>query len=320
MKCLGLLRRLSLNFLFLFVFFFAVSAFGADVVLKDKAKVSSDFVYLKDIAVIKGSPVERQVLSGIVVSDSPYLCRTKVLNVNDVKNRVIDFLKKNGVNVKVSFKGSPIVEVKRLCAELPADKISQRLKSLIEKEYPGYIFVSASVPHITLPYSNFKTVISIQSLGDYYGRALCQVVVNGSVVKRIWIPFRVERKVSVVVAKRVIPKGKVISGADVVVKGIPQSKARDGIASLSEVVGKVAKRDFRAGEVIKRRDLVPNFIVFKGKPVKVIYDSGGIHIELLGVPMENGALGDIIRVKNISTGKQLICKVIGKNTVTFVSH
>ena len=319
MRCSGRLLRLSLNAFFL-LFFLLSSALGAEVVLKDKAVVSSDFVYLKDIANITGTPVEKQILSGIVVSDSPYLCRTKVINAGDVENRVVTFLKKNGVNLKVVFKGSPIVEVKRSCGVLPADKIAKTLKDLVEKEYPDYIFVSASVPQITLPYSHFKTIVSIQSLGDYYGRALCKVVVNGSVVKRIWIPFRVERKVRVVVAKRDIPKGRVISRADVTVKGVPQSKARDGVISLSEVIGKVARRDFRAGEVIKRRDLMPNFIVFRGKPVKVIYDSGGIHIELLGVPMENGALGDIIRVKNISTGKQLICKVIGKNTVIFLSR
>lgn len=320
MKCLEQLRRLSLNFFILFVVLFVAPAFGADIILKSSAEVSSDTVYLKDIAVIEGSITEKRILSNIVISDSPYLCRTKVLNVDDVKRKVRDFLKRSGKNIEVSFKGSSSVEVKRSCGELPVEEVSNQIKTLLEKDYPDYIFISASVPNVTLPYSRFKTVVSIQSLGDHYGRALCRVVVNGSVVRRIWIPFRIEKKVSVVVARRVIPKGKVISDADVVVKGVPKSKARGGVASLSEVVGKVAKRDFREGEVIKSRDLVPNFVVFRGRPVKVIYNSGAIHIELLGIPLENGALGDIIRVKNISTGKQLICKVIGKNTVVFLSR
>ena len=315
MRCLERLLILSLS-----VFSLFFNAYGAEIILKNSIVVNTDDVYLGSVAEIKGSKLEKEILKDIKIASSPYLCKSKILNEGEIERRVKEFLKFNGVDLTVNFKGSPVVQVKRACGLLPQEKVIERIKLLIDKLYPDYVFISASVPKIVLPYSSFDLSVSISSLSSYYGRAVCKVLKKGKVVKTVWIPFRVEKKVYVVVAKRNIPAGEILTYRDVEIRPVPESRGRNGLISLKEVVGKVVKRDIRAGEVIKRRDLKPNFIVLRGKPVKVIYDLGSIHIELLGLPMENGALGDIIKVKNISTGKKLLCKVVGQNTVVFLSR
>ncbi len=53
----------------------------------------------------------------------------------------------------------------------------------------------------------------------------------------------------------------------------------------------------------------------KNQKVKIVYINKNIKIELLGISLENGKEGDYIKVKNISTGKEIIGKVISGDTV-----
>ena len=61
----------------------------------------------------------------------------------------------------------------------------------------------------------------------------------------------------------------------------------------------------------------PHYLVKRGNPVKVVYVKGPIKIEIIGIALENGREGDIIKVKNPSTGKILPCRVVGENVVLF---
>ncbi|MEO2068742.1 MAG: flagellar basal body P-ring formation chaperone FlgA, partial [Desulfurobacteriaceae bacterium] len=209
--------------------------------------------------------------------------------------------------------------VKRVCIYLKEDELKKRIVSLFRKKFPDWEIVSISVPRIIIPYSSFKDSLEVEKLDRRYARVRYTIFRNGKPVKRVFITLRVEKKQSVVVAKKNIPKGKIITFEDLEVVKLPESKAKNTFLSKEEVIGRVARRDIRKGEVIRERDILPHFIVFKGKPVKVVYSSGTIHIEILGIALENGSLGDIIKVKNISTGKVLLCRVIGNGIVKFLS-
>jgi len=55
--------------------------------------------------------------------------------------------------------------------------------------------------------------------------------------------------------------------------------------------------------------------VVKNQKVSIVYLNKNIKIQMLGVALENGKEGDYIKVKNISTGKELVGKVISNDTV-----
>jgi flagella basal body P-ring formation protein FlgA len=202
--------------------------------------------------------------------------------------------------------------------KIDRERIKEAVVEFFRENYPDYVVLSVSAPSVSIPYGRFEERISLDSLGERYARVKYELLVDSVPFKKFWIPVRVDKKVDAVVASRDIPKGKVVTLQDVKREKLPSLRVRGGVLTIESVVGKVAKRNIRAGEVIKERDLEPNFVVKKGKPVKLIYESGGIHVELLAVALENGAVGDIIKVKNVSTGKVLVCKVIGENTVKFL--
>jgi flagella basal body P-ring formation protein FlgA len=55
--------------------------------------------------------------------------------------------------------------------------------------------------------------------------------------------------------------------------------------------------------------------IVKNQKVSIVYLNKNIKIQMLGVALENGKEGDYIKVKNISTGKELVGKVISNDTV-----
>ncbi|WP_243644901.1 flagellar basal body P-ring formation chaperone FlgA [Phorcysia thermohydrogeniphila] len=294
-------------------------AFAAEVVLKNDVKVSGEKVFLKDVADIRGAPAEVQLLSDIFITSSPPPCRERTLSKKRVAERIVRFLEENGISFKeIRVTGPSLIRMTRPCVRLDRERVKAAVVEFFNKNYPDYVVLSVSAPSVAIPYEHFEERISLDSLGDRYARVKYEILVKGVPIRKFWIPVRIDKKVEVVVAARDIPKGKVISPSDLKKEKLPSLKVRRGALTFESVIGKVAKRDIRAGEVIKGRDLEPNFVVKKGKPVKLIYESGGIHVELLAVALENGAVGDIIKVKNVSTGKVLVCKVIGENTVKFL--
>ncbi|RKQ63238.1 flagella basal body P-ring formation protein FlgA [Thermovibrio guaymasensis] len=322
MKCSERLLALRLNLFFfvLFLFFPSLVSFAAEVLVKEEATVGGNRVFLSDVAEIKGNPLELEILRKVPISSSPQPCRSLTISKKEIAEKIVLYLKENRVSFKeIEVKGAPYVKVRRNCTVVGGERIKRLIEEFLKRNYPQLVLISVPTPSFKLPVKEFKDEVSLKSLGRNYARFVYKVYSNGELVKKVWLTAKVDRKVKVVTAKTPIPKGSLIRPDMVEFREIPSRQARGALSDLKNVVGKVANRDFLPGEVFKSRDLKPNFIVRKGKPVKVVYIRGPIHIELLGIALENGAVGNIIRVKNISTGKILRCRVEKDGSVTFLS-
>ncbi len=137
-------------------------------------------------------------------------------------------------------------------------------------------------------------------------------------VKKIPVTLKILRYHRAFLAARDIPKGKVITPEDLSTKRVRLYNSLQKALRLDDVVGSVAKRTIRAGQRIKPYMIEPDYAVKRRSSVKILYRKNGIKIELLGIALENGKRGDIIRVKNISTNKVLRCKVLSSGSVLFV--
>jgi len=123
-------------------------------------------------------------------------------------------------------------------------------------------------------------------------------------------------QVQVVGAKRDIIKSKILEEEDLtyITIGYKQSGTFENI---NDLIGKKLKYNIKAGEVIKDF-MLDDFDIKPNTKVKIIYDKNGLRIELLGKTVEGGKIGDIIKVKNISTNKVIKCKVLDTNTVLYI--
>jgi len=119
-----------------------------------------------------------------------------------------------------------------------------------------------------------------------------------------------------VVPQRTIYPGEEIVADLVRVVEVTNPNLRGGYAAItSEVLGMVTTRTLLPGRTIPVAALREAWIVVRGKTVPMIFSGGGLTITAVGTPLENAAVGDFIRVRNIETGVIVSGTVMDNGTI-----
>ena len=86
----------------------------------------------------------------------------------------------------------------------------------------------------------------------------------------------------------------------------PQGGVRDGAGPFVEdralVVGKVARLTLLPGHAIPYAGVSNRKLVANGAEVKLVYSEGGLVIMTTGAALQDGAIGDVVRVRNSDSG------------------
>lgn len=87
------------------------------------------------------------------------------------------------------------------------------------------------------------------------------------------------------------------------------------VRDISEVEGKVAKRTLVPGKLIPVSSVREAYIVEAGTVVTVIYSHAGLTITSQAVPLEPGALGAMVKLRNPDSGKIFAGVVMADGTI-----
>jgi|TARA_B110000444_G_C18739522_1_gene547296 flagella basal body P-ring formation protein FlgA len=120
---------------------------------------------------------------------------------------------------------------------------------------------------------------------------------------------------TVVFAKSNIPKGKVISADDLELKLAANRAAHGAYTNLQDIVGHKAKKNITRDAVLKSRHLIAANDIDKDDDVLIIVGSGGLSISTYGQAMEDGQVGDMIIVRNLSSNKEFKAIVLSEKKV-----
>lgn len=91
----------------------------------------------------------------------------------------------------------------------------------------------------------------------------------------------------------------------------PASVERDWRA----VEGKIAKRTLLPGRMIPAGSVREAWLVEPGKPVQAMFVQGALQIGVSAVPLQAGAAGDMVRLRNIDSGMVFSGTVMADGTV-----
>ncbi|MCO5733003.1 flagellar basal body P-ring formation chaperone FlgA [Rhizobium sp. SSA_523] len=119
-----------------------------------------------------------------------------------------------------------------------------------------------------------------------------------------------------VVPKQIIYPGQEISATQLEEVEVTNPKLAAGYATaLGEVEGMVSTRTLLPGRTIQVATLRAPFLVKRGAPVRLTFAIGNMVISASGTPLENAAMGDVIRVRNIDSGVIVSGTVMRDGTV-----
>lgn len=170
---------------------------------------------------------------------------------------------------------------------------------------------------IALPGSQFTFEVTPPN-GSYLGDTALRVVfrVNGREVRKVRIFGHIDIYREVVCMDHSMRRHEVIQEGDLCTARRDISRISNAaISDIREAVGKRLVSSVRAGEIIKRDMLELAPIIKKGDRVAIIADTETLLIRARGEAMEGGAEGEMIRVRNSKSKKEVYARVIDASTV-----
>ena len=87
------------------------------------------------------------------------------------------------------------------------------------------------------------------------------------------------------------------------------------LSSTEQLAGAAARKSVAAMSPIETGDITQGSYIRAGTSVTIAANMNGLGIEVRGVAMQRGGLGDIIRVKNLSSKKILRARIVGADRV-----
>lgn len=116
-------------------------------------------------------------------------------------------------------------------------------------------------------------------------------------------------------ATRMLMPGDTLRADDARPVELPPVRERPGvIAADRPVVGLEVKQRIAAGAALTERDIGPRDLVRASQPVRVLWKTGGITLELQGRALESGPAGAEVRVSNPRSGRTIRAIVVAEGT------
>ncbi|OQY25724.1 MAG: flagella basal body P-ring formation protein FlgA [Desulfobacteraceae bacterium 4572_35.2] len=305
---------------FVFLIFFLLGSYtvvlGQNIALKSSAVIPNSQITLGMIADL--SPAAPQ-LANKRIARAPAPAKTVVLK----RGQIEKILRQNSVDISaLTWSGSKIVNVVGASQKISSDDIQQQIDAFLrdaEFRLPHIIFefIPHSLPDtIILPVGSLQVDVipAVKTIVGSRGFTLIYRV-DGRTIKNLAVRGRLNANSEVVVVQQPLRRGAIISQSDVDLVGLDISKAHDPLFKLSDVVGLRVARSLRAGQIVERKNIEYPPVVTKGDFVRIIAQRGSMVLTASGVARQDGRMGEVIRVQNSSSQKEVRGRVIGPSKV-----
>ena len=139
---------------------------------------------------------------------------------------------------------------------------------------------------------------------------------RGRLIARVRILGYVEVMLPVVVLKHPLPRHTIIRAEDIATEMRPLTRlAKDVLFKPKEAIGLRTKISLQAGRVLRRSALEVPPVIKRGSLVRIVAEGENFMITAIGEARQDGRPGEIIRVRNLSSKREIFAQVVDEKTV-----
>ena len=324
------MRSIQLRVFCYFALFSAsgLSADAADVLLKRTCRVRGPIVRLGDIAdVFSADADEAERLSQTELFPTP--ATRQLIEFNEIRR----LLALRSVNLAdCRFRGAATIEL-TTAREATVWKTASRQQTLnrgqieiagrrTEEAIHEYLRTSTSPEQawevaVELDEASTQAVLQRNAQLSIEGGQAPQVgrqrftlvVKTGEKVDKLSVAADLSLRDMIVVARRPLSRGQLISASDVELQPKPQQGVvRDPVLVVADVVGKEVARAVSTGRPLEANYIQAPRLVLQNDIVTVYSIAGGVSVRTVGKALEEGAAGDVISVVDVKTRKPFRAK------------
>jgi len=165
--------------------------------------------------------------------------------------------------------------------------------------------------------SNCDKPLSVASTGErILGPVSIAVSCRSPAPWTIHVRGTVAAEVSLPILIAPISRGDIISESDVQLQEQRITRGLVGyVSDIDDIVGKEARKHLSAGSKLRKSDLVAPQLIDRGQSVDLIARSSGLTVNMQGTALANGAAGERLLVKNVSSGKRIEGLILSDGSV-----
>ena len=148
------------------------------------------------------------------------------------------------------------------------------------------------------------------------GRVTVGVRCDGTTPWSLFVPVTVKVMAKIVVATNSLPRGSIIQPDDIALELRDISRLHRGfLEDTKSVVGKKLRQRIGRNQVLTSSKLVAPLTVKRNNRVLIRSGNKAIQVSMAGKALQNGSLGQIIRVINESSNKEIDARVVAPGIV-----
>lgn len=210
---------------------------------------------------------------------------------------------------------SGIAQLKNSLSERLNQALTDVALNMHLEEFETELHISYVDPRINLTTCDSPPAFKVPQPLEL-GRAHIKVSCSSPAPWAVNIPVELKLFTQVVVLKRPISRGRVISSDDIETRMLDISVLNNGYFLKSEfVIGKQSKRALPAQSVMIPHYLIPALMIKKGDSVMITAQKGGMTVKMSGEALNDGREGRQIRVKNVRSQRVVKARVIAPGIV-----
>jgi flagellar basal body P-ring formation protein FlgA len=139
--------------------------------------------------------------------------------------------------------------------------------------------------------------------------------VDTAAFQQMAVTGRATAVVQVPVLNKVLAQGAVIGAGDVTLIAMPLDRAGDYVRTAEAMVGMELRRQIPEQTPLRVQDMLPQRVVHRGNLVTMQVLAAGMQLTAQGRALQDGAIGETIRVTNTQSNRVVDAKVTGAGAV-----
>lgn len=290
------------------------------VKVPERVHVSSKQIRLGEIAHIEGEDNQLvEALKSVELGKAPMPGEMREINAHYVGIKI----KQIGIDpAKLTLDIHEKIEVLRKTIEISPEEIERILKQFICKKMPwdtaqATIKIS-STKGITLSAGEISYEVVPQKREDYLGVTNLSLIfmVDGTIEKKLWVNAHIDVSKEVVVSNHPLSRHDTVTEGDIRLEKMNLAELPANVVTDPlEVIGKRTKRAIDPNLPLKLGFLEVAPLVRRGDLVTIVAESDNLKITTQGIVSENGCKGEMVRVINTNSRKDVYARVVDSRTV-----
>ena len=288
--------------------------------LRPESTVHGPEIRLGEIAGIQGDDgglVERLREAEVGRAPLPGLSRT--LDLTYLKARLLQLQIDPG---RLALEAPPTVTVATASQRVEGGDLVAFVQAQIRVERGAEaehlaVKTLGSVAALVLPEGQLALKLRLPAGAELRGATACAVEawVDGVLIRSISVPVRFGLLAELLVAARAIPRGAILTPEDIRVERRELPAGQEPLRELAAALEHRATRNIAYGEAIHAGLLELPPLVRRGDVVLVSAEGRGLRAVLQAEAREDGRLGQMIRVRNPKSGREIYGRVDADRSV-----